>query len=93
MPDNEERSMIDVEMMKLIYEEGSGVMQKDHEEETGKWRRWMKRLPDMKKKIDVEMMKLNDAAEFRFNEDRSCRGKCRGKNKTKQRMIIDNSLF
>jgi hypothetical protein len=31
----------------------------------------MKRLPDMKKKIDVEMMKLNDAAEFRFNEDRS----------------------
>lgn len=35
MPDNEERSMIDVEMMKLIYEEGSGVMQKDHEEETG----------------------------------------------------------
>lgn len=27
--------MIDVEMMKLIHEEGSGVMQKDHEEETG----------------------------------------------------------
>lgn len=53
----------------------------------------MKRLPDMKKKIDVEMMKLNDAAEFRFNEDRSCRGKCRSKNKTMQRMIIDNSLF
>ncbi len=25
MPDNEERSMIDVEMMKLIHEEGSGV--------------------------------------------------------------------
>jgi hypothetical protein len=35
MPDNEERSMIDVEMMKLIHEEGSGVTQKDHEEETG----------------------------------------------------------
>lgn len=35
MPDNEERSMIDVEMMKLIHEEGSSVMQKDHEEETG----------------------------------------------------------
>ncbi|WP_165763008.1 hypothetical protein [Chryseobacterium mucoviscidosis] len=47
----------------------------------------------MKKKTDVKMMKLNDAAEFRFNEERLCRGKCRGKNKTMQRMIIDNSLF
>ncbi|WP_336715131.1 hypothetical protein [Chryseobacterium mucoviscidosis] len=29
------RSAKDVEMMKLIHEEGSGVTQKDHEEETG----------------------------------------------------------
>ena len=30
----------------------------------------MKRLSDMKKKIDVEIMRQNNGAEFRFNEDR-----------------------
>ncbi|WP_343664563.1 hypothetical protein [Chryseobacterium mucoviscidosis] len=43
--------------------------------------------------FDVEIMRQNNGAEFRFNGERSCRGKCRGKNKTMQRMIIDNSLF
>ncbi|NPA10567.1 MAG: hypothetical protein GXO46_16460 [Chlorobi bacterium] len=43
--------------------------------------------------IDVEIMRQNNGAEFRFNENRSCREQCRRKNQTMKRMIIDNSLF
>ncbi|WP_336734595.1 hypothetical protein [Chryseobacterium sp. VD8] len=43
--------------------------------------------------FDDEIMRQNNGAELRFNEDRSCREQCRRKNQTMKRMIIDNSLF